>query len=438
MLAGCAGAIDLPAAGDVKHGIADLRRLSFTQDVPFVIRSNEAAQQMMLAKLSRDNTDEELRLSSAAGVMTGLFPPGTELKSAELKLMRQQVAGFYDPDEKVMVEVHGQSVLGTSMTGRSEFAGELLQAHELTHALQDQHFGLQQMLNKVKNNDDEEIALHALIEGDATLAGLAYVSGGMDDENAHKIVEHFSALPDSFEPESSGTPLALSMPLMFQYSAGTRFVAEAWNRGGWAEVDTLYHDPPTSTQQIMDPSLYFDHFTPPLEIAIRGYQAALPGWKKADDDSFGELLIKIILQRNLDSQAAALRLPAEWRGDHMIMLEQDRALTLLWMIAFSDDAAAKSFAEAYDPLLDHLKDASAPHRVAQRDNVVLVMIGPGASSFDQVAPAVWQASTIHDPCAAPPAEDQSHIRCAAPGSIITAKDLALKLIPHPPAGKSTN
>src|SRR6266851_4936337 len=82
-LAGCAGAIDLPAAGDVKHGIADLRRLSFTQDVPFVIRSNEVAQQMMFAKLTRDNTEEELRLSSAAGVMKGLFPPGTELKSAE-------------------------------------------------------------------------------------------------------------------------------------------------------------------------------------------------------------------------------------------------------------------------------------------------------------------------------------------------------------------
>ena len=209
---GCTGAIDQSSASDVENGLERLRQLSFTQKVPFVIRSTDEAQQMMLGKLMRDNTDEELRVGGQTGVMTGLFPPGTDLKTEELKLMRQQVAGFYDPTDKVMVEVRGKSVLGSTLAGRSVFSRELLQAHELTHALQDQHFKLDRLLNAVKHNDDQEIAIHAVIEGDATLAGLAYVAGGMTVEEEKNIVDHFAAVPDHFEPEASGTPWAPEQP----------------------------------------------------------------------------------------------------------------------------------------------------------------------------------------------------------------------------------
>jgi len=35
-----------------------------------------------------------------------------------------------------------------------DVVGEMLLAHELTHALQDQNFGLESSLDKVKDNDD--------------------------------------------------------------------------------------------------------------------------------------------------------------------------------------------------------------------------------------------------------------------------------------------
>lgn len=392
--AGCAGAIDQSAASNVETGLEQLRQLSFTQKVPFVVRSTDEAQQMMLEKMMRDNTGDELRVGGETGVMTGLFAPGTDLKSEELKLMRQQVAGFYDPHDRVMVEVRGKSVLGSSLTGRPVFSTELLQAHELTHALQDQHFGLDRMLGEVKHNDDEEIAIHSVIEGDATLAGLAYVSGGLTSSEEKTIVDHFAALPDSFEPEASGTPLALSVPLMFQYTQGTRFVAEAWERGGWPAVNALYHDPPRSSQQIMEPALYFDHREVPLRIAIKGYAAAMPGWKKVDEDTFGELLLKIIFKRNLPADSPALKVPATWRGDRMIALEKDHALTLVWLLAFQDPAAAREFALDYRSILDDQKGPRRQHRIERRASAVLVIIGPPSASFAGLAPAVWQASTI--------------------------------------------
>jgi hypothetical protein len=343
----------------------------------------------------RDNTDDQLRVGGLSGAMTGLFPAGTDLKREEMKLMRQQVAGFYDPHDKVMVEVQGMSVLGNSLVGREQFANELLQAHELTHALQDQHFGLDPMLARVRQNDDEEIALHSVIEGDATLTGIGYVSGGLTEKNEKAIISHFAAIPENFEPESGGTPLALSLPLMFQYTQGTRFVAEAWRRGGWASVDALYQDPPKSSQQIIDPTLYFDHRTPPLAITIDGYQQILGDWKKVDDDTFGELLIKVILERNLPVNSPLPKeLPPLWRGDHVVALENNHSLTLLWLLAFGDASAAQQFAVSYGAILNNLKGEHDRHYVEARDALVLVIIGPGASESGRLAPALWKASVV--------------------------------------------
>src|SRR5262249_5457001 len=148
--------------------------------------------------------------------------------------------------------------------------------------------------------------------------------------------------------------LAVTIPMLFQYSGGVRFVAEAWRRGGWAAVDHLYRDPPQSSQQIIQPELYFDHPTPPLRIELSGYQELLPGWKKVDDDTYGELLLKLILQRTLPLNAPALTTLQQWAGDRIITLQKGQALTLLWLIAFHDHEAADEFAHAYSGILDHL------------------------------------------------------------------------------------
>ena len=201
-------------------------------------------------------------------------------------------------------------------------------------------------------------------------------------------------MPDSFEPESSGTPLALSAPLMFQYIQGTRFVAEAWRRGGWDAVDAIYRDPPRSTQEIMNPALYFDQRQPLMKISLDGYGALLPGWSKADEDTFGALLIKLILQRNLPPKSPALNLPTQWRSDHMIALQKDNGLLLVWMIAFRDQASAQDFASVYASVLDRLSSPANEYRVTTQANAVLVLIGPHSMPLTPLAAAVWKASTI--------------------------------------------
>src|SRR5437870_12576293 len=93
-LCACTPTSDQVGAENVKGGIQELRRLTFVKDVPFVSKSNEEAQRIMAAKLTRDNTENDLRVGGQVGVMTGLFPAGTDLQSREIELMNKQIAGF--------------------------------------------------------------------------------------------------------------------------------------------------------------------------------------------------------------------------------------------------------------------------------------------------------------------------------------------------------
>jgi hypothetical protein len=83
-----------------------------------------------------------------------------------IKLLTEQVAGYYDPKAQQFyladwIEIDGQKPV---------------MAHELTHALQDQHFNLKRFDNWPKGDSDAELAAHALIEGDATLAMTLYLT----------------------------------------------------------------------------------------------------------------------------------------------------------------------------------------------------------------------------------------------------------------------
>ncbi|WP_425157464.1 hypothetical protein [Candidatus Binatus sp.] len=363
------------------------------------MKTPDEAESMMEADLMRDYTDNQLEADSVAGALTGLFPAGLDLKTASLKLLKSQVAGFYDPHGKEMVLVEGGADLGIWNSAaqfmiQRDVVGQMLLAHELTHALQDQNFDLESSLDKVKNDDDRGLALKCVAEGDATIAGFAYAMGRMDDSTADALTNNLKQLPQALAAEAPHTPEGLSAPLLFQYSEGVRFVAEAYRRGGWSAVDALYRNPPQSSHQILHPSLYFDSNAPAPRINLAGYDRIMSGWKKADDDTYGELLLRVILERNLGKESNELGLAARWIADRMIILQEGHAVNVIWMLAFSDAQTASHFAVVYETLLDRLLGDSTPHRIDARSNAVLVVIGDGADYFESLAPAIWNASAI--------------------------------------------
>jgi hypothetical protein len=412
------GKVNQTQAGNVEQGIQGIRELNFKSHVPLVLKTPDEVEQMVIADLKRDYTDQQIVADGKAGSMLGLFPPGMDLKAESIKLLKSQIAGFYDPHEKQMVLVKGAATGGFSdrmleFVVQRDLINDMLLAHELTHALQDQNYALQDQLDKLKNNSDREIALKSVAEGDATLAGFAYIAGRMDNAVAATLTDHLRDLPETFAAQSKDTPEGLSYPLIFQYSDGTRFVSEAYKRGGWRAVDALYLKPPQSSQQIINPELYFDHPLPPAEVQVGGYQQNLKDWKEADADTFGELSIQLILQLGIGKVAPEVALAKKWAGDRMVVLSRGDDIAVIWMVAFRDENTARSFEQSYRALLDRTR-ALVPHHVERLGNAVLVITGAIASQSSSLAPAVWKASKIGS--VKPPAESAHPLKADAFGS----------------------
>jgi len=392
--------INQQKSAEVEAGIQKIRQLNFKTPVPMVVKTRDQAEQMMEADLARDYSDEQFEVDGIAGSLVGLYPPGIDLKAASLSLLKSQVAGFYDPHGKEMVLVEGGDDAGL-VNGTKEFLaqrdviGEMLLAHELTHALQDQNFGLEQSLDKYKNNDDRELALKSVAEGDAMIAGYAYVWNRMDTSVADSLADNLQNLSSVFASQARNAPEGLAAPLVFQYSQGTRFVAEAYRRGGWNAVNKLYTNPPQSTHQIIHPTFYFDRPEPPLQISLGGYNTVMAGWRKADQDTYGELLLRVILERNLGKHSTDVAVSAQWAGDQMIILKQGRGITVIWMLAFQDAYNASHFAVVYEGILDRLLGDATVHRIDYRGSDVLVMIGEGANYFTDLEPTIWKETTIN-------------------------------------------
>jgi hypothetical protein len=403
-LAGCAyslisgGKVNETLAGNVEQGIQKIRELSFKSHVPVVLKTPDDVAQMVVDDLKRDYTDAQLDADGKAGAMLGMFPPGIDLKAETVKMLKSQIAGFYDPYEKQMVLVEGATPVPVAdrmldFVVQRDLVNDMLLAHELTHALQDQNFALQDKLDQVKNSSDAEIALKSVAEGDATIAGFAYVAGRMDNSIAETLVSSMKNLPETFAAESKDTPEGLGYPLIFQYSEGVHFVSEAYKRGGWKAVDALYSNPPQSTQQIMDPSLYFDRPLAPVVVELGGYQPILKQWNEADADTFGELSVQLILQLGYGKDAPEAGVAKNWAGDRMVVLSRGTDVAVIWIAVFRDDDSARRFEESYRGMLDRVR-ASTPHHLERRGSGVLVIAGSIADQSSILAPAIWKASKI--------------------------------------------
>lgn len=144
--------------------------------------------------------------------------------------------------------------------GRSRFDG--IVAHELVHALQDQHFGL----IADGASPDEALAAEALYEGDAVLLRERLAArrvGESEGTFLARALGAIDALPGATVARAVGaSQRVLGAPndereeALFPYLAGLRFVARLYEVGGTARIDAAFRAPPTSTMEILHPEAF--------------------------------------------------------------------------------------------------------------------------------------------------------------------------------------
>ena len=394
------GKLNAAQAADVERAIQEVRQLKLSHQVPVVTRDSEQAGKLLQAELESEYTPETIDTDGRAGALVGLYPPGINLKAANMSLLESQVIAFYDFRKKTRVIVSG--AIDREFPGQppeiQNRLNKMILAHEFTHALQDQNFDFGARDEALKSDGDRALALHAVAEGDATIAGYACILGRMDSAILATLIGNLSSFSQTFTGAAASVPRGVAEPLIFQYTEGVKFVAQAYQRGGWKAVDRLYTNPPQSTQQIIDPALYFDHPLLPDKVSVAGYQGHMSGWRKSDEDTLGELGLRIILENTRGPTSPDLALAAKWAGDRIVMLRKDDAVSVIWLLALRDAESAARFAALYRRILERMHGPPAAHRVEVKGRAIMIAVGETATRFDRLAPAVWKASTI----AAPP------------------------------------
>ena len=129
------------------------------------MRNRQQIRTAMLALAQDALSPAEWEAERKAMVQWGLLTPDFRLKEFVLDLLTEQAAGYYDPKQRTFFI--------------ADWLPQLVQkpvmAHELVHALQDQHYDLQKNFDLVKDQADLSLARKALIEGDAMAVMLVYL-----------------------------------------------------------------------------------------------------------------------------------------------------------------------------------------------------------------------------------------------------------------------
>ncbi|MGO9404857.1 MAG: hypothetical protein ACLPVW_15450 [Terriglobales bacterium] len=339
---------DLP----IKHNVK--RRLTGRDEV-----------QSYIEKSMRDDKDaKRLERSSEVLKKFGLIPRNFDLSKFLVTMLREQVAGYYDAKTKTVnllnwVDLDQQKPV---------------LAHELTHALQDQSFGIEKWMRGSKEHtdnkrdapsqadietDEEESARQAVVEGQAMVVLLDYslAPAGKTMLDSPQIVDALKqgmveGTPDS--PAFRDAPIFLKEELTFPYRYGLDFTGALLQAGGKELAYAgAFKNPPKTTREIMEPKTYLAHEK--LEpMKMIDLEKDFQNYDPFDIGAMGEFDVDILVEQYAGQDEATALYP-EWRGGYYFAgkpkgdksAEKSAPIGVLYVSRWSTPSKAAEFAAVY-------------------------------------------------------------------------------------------
>ena len=337
----------IAATDEVLKETSTLRELSIIRPVQSSTQSRTEIERAVVKNLDEDTSAADIHAAEVTLKKLGLAPPDFQYRALMIRLLTEQVAGYYEPKTRQFhladwIDVEGQKPV---------------MAHELTHVLQDQHFDLRRFEHWPKGDSDAEVAAHALIEGDATLAMVMYVSS--TPMRALSFLKSVSTMGvDTKELEQA--PRVIRESLLFPYQEGLNWTRVLHKQGGWSQVSQAFTTLPQSTEQIMHPEKYLAHEAP-VKVTLADLTSMLndsmkmtPGvktpvtWKRILSDVNGEWGTYLLLDQFLKSPADSRRAAAGWAGDRYAVYESSTNQVLFVSVSTWDsENEAREFFDAY-------------------------------------------------------------------------------------------
>jgi len=329
-----------------------LREMSRTTGLPIraplkkQILSRAEIRKYLEQSLHEEYTPQEIHIQESVLKAFGLVSREFDLAKFLLAFYTEQAAGAYDPRRKTLFIADWPT----------EEMQEMVLAHELTHALQDQNFDLQKFLHATRANDDATNARQAVVEGYAMAAMMQHLVEPVELANLpslepmmagiiHQRLEEF--------PAFSNAPFFFRMQALFPYVQGMGFMQRGLQRGGWLKLNSLFTNPPVTTKAIFEPSLFFD--AQPLPTVSLSHPAALrevDGLRVLAENTLGELGYYALLGQ-LISEDEAKTVATGWLADRYILYQGPGAnqFALVARTRWTSSETALAFFRDYHTIL---------------------------------------------------------------------------------------
>ncbi|HEY7210124.1 MAG TPA: hypothetical protein VH477_07610 [Bryobacteraceae bacterium] len=324
--------------------LADISGLAEEHNVPYDTISKKQLRRFLNKRIKKTLKPADIRADEIALKMFGLVPQNFDLKKSTIDLLTEQAAAFYDYDEKKLFLLEGASLNEETTT----------LAHELSHALADQHFDLEKFMDEAPSNDDENMAHTAVVEGEASWLMLAYnlAAAGQPPVPTREMLKSIEETDDSSAadfPVLKSSPLYIQQSLLFPYSAGTKFFDAIFRKMGKPAFATVFADPPVSSSQILHPDRYLAHQKPVMpdlpDLHLEEDQELTAG-------SMGEFDHRMLLWQYLGPEAAD-KLATHLRGAQFRVLSGGKGSkpVLEYVSLWDSERAAADYFTAYKKIL---------------------------------------------------------------------------------------
>jgi len=340
----------LQQIGPTMQRLADITGLKALRKVQADTIDKQRLRKYVEDQMKYELKPEEIRIEEMSLKKLGLVPANFNLAKSTVDLMTEQAAAFYDYRKKKLFVL--QSPESGPVTQAEE---ETVIAHELAHALADQHFNLNKYLHRGKT-DDSSLARMAVMEGQATwlMYEMAGERTGQSLSRNPELVDMMSRGSDTrsdMYPVLASTPLYMRASLLFPYMQGLRFQNFVYSKMGQVSFTEVFRNPPANSQQILHPEKYLN--------AVHSADVTLPSlvsetrYKAVNQGTIGEFDHSILLEQYQNKQQAESIAP-HWRGGGFRLYESKKEkgdTVLAYASVWDDTSSARRMFDAYRDIL---------------------------------------------------------------------------------------
>ena len=361
--------------------IEKIRGHAFRRTVPVIVETDSAARIHFAARIDEFQSPAAIHAMEIGYSQLGLLPPETELRRLYLDLLEEQAGGYYDTERDVFV------ILGDMPAALAP----ILIAHELTHALDDQWFGIDSTLTAIGPDDDRQAAFDCVVEGSGTLVMSKFIVDAMAAGTlGMSALAEFQQSDAARAERLHAAPAFVQCSLLAPYLAGMSFLLRGdpsalLNDVSAADLDRAFRDPPPTTEQVLHPDQYWKDADAHPARQVPPFDAAAafgPGWQKEFEGVLGELALAVLTDPDAKGLEALLTAPgasltnaaaAGWGGDRWWLVRNGAAFATVLGTLWDTPQDAQEFAAA-------LAKHPALHCERQGDAVAVVAGVPAAQA----------------------------------------------------------